>query len=712
MPKIPTFTSQGVPTAEVPSIKTSFQVPLSGAGSAASAFEPVIKTLNDYYVKEQAVIEKTQALELENKASIELEETKARLSKSSDPITSSDLFLQYSKQIRDKYANEAPSSSVKNLFVNNYLSEEKKQLSSVLTKNRENLIQDRVNQSDIKEQRIITSALYSDNQLQKETLYADLGVLYQDLRKDFIIDDDTYLKKVRNIPSTVQKLEFKRDLTSNAVEAAQRIKDINNYPDILGEDRLRLEAEAISDAKPVIKDNTINYLAALETDNPIQIDKKAVKDIMGNQYYSDFVEKETGIIKTKDFKKQIYNSKLGDENKIIESFEIRPESAAFDLKLKQDLINTASQKSRLAKEDPASLVIGYNPVVKNNFNDYQQEQDPTIKDRKFKKYVASVVDAQESIGIYSDNIKVLPKANAVAIVQDYNSRKPQEKIAYLQSLENQYGDNYGRLLTQLSGNELPITAKLVSYFNDENFAIQATSIDNKEERKRLDQFLKDSDKISKDELRKDVATQLSDFQKIIVKSNPFDTEKALKEISDIQEVITYIAANKIFAGKDPSKAVSEATGYITGNFDLKDTYFIPKIYNNKPLVDSQRQHIERKANIIKEQYIDQLDIEPFKSGNEKITNDELNKAIKVQIQKNGMWVNTADGNGIVLAVTLSDGSIGLIENKKGELIKMNFDDSSFKLPTTNIDMSKNILATKQKKEVESLTGVSSTRIRK
>ena len=48
-----------------------------------------------------------------------------------------------------------------------------------------------------------------------------------------------------------------------------------------------------------------------------------------------------------------------------------------------------------------------------------------------------------------------------------------------------------------------------------------------------------------------------------------------------------------------------------------------------------------------------------------------------------MWVNTADGNGIVLAVTLSDGSIGLIENKKGELIKMNFDDSSFKLPTTN-----------------------------
>ena len=701
MPKIPTFTVQGAPTAEATSMKTSFQVPLSGAGSPAGTLEPVIKTLNDYYVKEQAVVDKTKALELENKAAIEVEELKSRMEKYSDPITSSDIFLQQSKIIREKYADEAPSGSVKNLFVNSYLTEERKYLSTVVTKNRENLIQERVNQDELKEKRIITNGLYTDNELQKETLYSDLGVLYQSQRNDLIIDQDTYLKKVRNIPSTVQKLEFKKDLNSNPVETTQRIKNINYYPDILGEDRLKLEAEAISEAKPVVKDNAINYLAALETDNPIQIDKKAVKDIMGNQYYTDFIEKETGIIRTKDFRTKIYNSKIGDETKIIDSFEIRPESAAFDLKLKQDLINTASQKSKLAKEDPASLVIAYNPVVKNNFNDYQQEQDPTIKDRKFKKYVASVVDAQENIGIFSDNIKVIPKANAVAIVQDYNNRKPQEKIAYLQSLENQYGDNYGRLLNQLSENELPVTAKLVSYLNDENFAIQATSVDNKEERKRLDQFLKDSDKISKDELRKNVATELSKFQEVIVKSNPFNTEKALKEVSDMQEVITYIAANKIFAGKDPAKAVKEATGYITENFDIKDTYFIPKIYNNQRLSDSQRQHIETKANIIKEKFIDQLDIAPFKSTDPKITDDELNKSMKIQIQKNGMWVNTADGNGIVLAVTFADGSVGLVENKKGELIKMNFDDSSFKVPTTNL----NIDLAKERKEKKTQTNL-------
>ena len=157
MPKIPTFTSQGTPTAEVPSVKTAFQVPLSGVGSPTATLEPVIKSLNDYYVKEQAVIDKTKALELENKAAIEVEELKSRMEKYSDPVTSSDIFLQQSKIIRDKYADEAQSSSIKNLFVNNYLTEERKYLSTIVTKNRENLIQERVNQDELKEKRIITN---------------------------------------------------------------------------------------------------------------------------------------------------------------------------------------------------------------------------------------------------------------------------------------------------------------------------------------------------------------------------------------------------------------------------------------------------------------------------------------------------------------------------------------------------------------------------
>jgi len=436
MPKIPTFTVQGVPTAESASIKTSFQVPLSGVGSPASALEPVIKTLNDYYAKEQAVVEKTQALELENKASIELEETKARISKSADPITSSDIFLQYSKQIKEKYADQAPSSSVKNLFLNNYLVEEKKQLSSVVIKNRENLIQDRINQADIKEQRILTTGLYSDNQLQKETMYSDLGILYQDLRKDFIIDEDTYQKKIREIPSIVQTLEAKRDMGTDPVGTAIKLNDANNYPDIIGEKRIKLINEANSDARPAVMDGMKNHFALIESGMPSKFDEKSIKPILGQQAYADFKEKESGLIIFKGESAKIFNAKIGTESSIIANYPIRPGSEAFDLEMKQKLINFASKKDEMLKKDPASIVMQFNQNVKEKYSDFTNETDPVIKDRKFQKYIGSVIDAQKLIGVNDEKIKVLPQQDAARIVQDYNNQDVNGKIKYISDFTN------------------------------------------------------------------------------------------------------------------------------------------------------------------------------------------------------------------------------------------------------------------------------------
>jgi hypothetical protein len=691
MPKIPTFVSQGVPTAESSSIKTSFQVPLTGVGSPIATLEPAIKTLNDYYAKEQAVVEKTQALELENKASIELEETKARISKSADPITSSDIFLQYSKQIKEKYADQAPSSSVKNLFLNSYLAEEKKQLSSVVTKNRENLIQDRVNQADIKEQRILTTGLYSDNQLQKETMYSDLGILYQDLRKDFIIDEDTYQKKVRGIPETVQILEAKKDLNTDPVGTALKLNDINNYPDILGEKRIRLINEANSDARPAVTDGIKNHFALIESGMPSKFDEKTIKPILGIQAYTDFKEKESGLIIFKGESTKIFNAKIGTESSIIANYPIRPNSEAFDLEMKQRLINFASKKDEMLKKDPASIVMQFNPDVKEKYSDFTNETDPAIKDRKFQKYIGSVIDAQKIIGVNDEKIKVLPQQDASRIVQDYNNQDVNGKIKYLNDLEKTYGDNYGRLLNQLTEpeNGLPITAEFVSYLGDSNFAKQALSIDTKEERDRLDKYIATTTE-SKKSLQSEIANELTDFRKVVMMGNPFVTSVANKKLSNIQDVLTYVAANKMSRGMDMDTAVKESTSYINDNFVFRDTYFIPRIYNNERLTKTQIEYIDKKANRIKDDNIDKLDLEPFKSNDKKISQDILNKGMKNQIKENGMWINSADGNSLVLAVKFYDGSIGILNNKKGEQIKINFNDTSSKLPNSNenIDFSK------------------------
>ena len=697
MPKIPTFTAQGIPTAEAASIKTSFQVPLTGAGTPAGTFEPVIKSLTDYYTKEQAVVEKTQALELENRASIELEETKARLSKSSDPVGSSNLFLEYSKLIKEKYADQAQSSSVKNLFINNYLADEKKQLSSVLIKNRENLIQDRVNQSDIKEQRIITNGLYSDNPLQKETIYADLGVLYQDLRKDFVIDEDTYQKKVRAIPSAVQTLEAKRDMVRDPVATAIKLNDITNYPDVLGKQRSQLISEANSDARPALTDAMKNHFALIQEGLPSKFDANTIKPILGPQAYADFKEKESGIIIFKEKSAELFNAKIGTESSVLASYPIRPGSEAFDLDMKQKLINFASKKDEMLKKDPASIVMQFNDNVKNKYSDFQNEQDPAIKDVKFKKYIGSVVDAQKILGVNEEKIKVIPQQDAARIVQDYNNQDVNGKINYLNSLEKQYGDNYDKLLNQLSepNNGLPITAKLVSYFGDPNFAKQALSIDSKEERDRLDKYISTTVETKKT-VNQEVADKLVDFRKVVMKANQANTSKANKDLENIQDVITYIAINKMSAGVSKGDAIKQATNYITENFTLKDTYFIPKIYNNDVLTKTQIDHVVNKAENSIKYFIDQMDIEPFKSTNKNISDEMLNKEMKRQIKDNGIWVNSADGSGIVLSVKLADGSVGLVSNKKGEVIKINFDDTSFKIPGTNIDMNTSLQKTEMK----------------
>jgi len=55
-----------------------------------------------------------------------------------------------------------------------------------------------------------------------------------------------------------------------------------------------------------------------------------------------------------------------------------------------------------------------------------------------------------------------------------------------------------------------------------------------------------------------------------------------------------------------------------------------------------------------------------------------------QAKDNGVWINNADGSGIVFAIEFADGSLGLVENEKGELLQINFNDDSYKLPGTDV----------------------------
>ena len=128
-------------------------------------------------------------------------------------------------------------------------------------------------------------------------------------------------------------------------------------------------------------------------------------------------------------------------------------------------------------------------------------------------------------------------------------------------------------------------------------------------------------------------------------------------------------------------------------------YFIPRIYNNDRLSSGQIEFIKKKANVIKERYLNEFNIESFKSENEEVSVDELNESVIDQAKRNGVWLNTADGSGIVFAIKFYDGTFGIVTNKEGKQLKLNFDDDSFLLPHTNV-----IMTMEKEKTIEEETG--------
>ena len=690
MPKIPTFTSTARPTAEAAGVVSNIKVNVNQ--SVAAALRPLGKAAEDYYIKEKTIENKTEALELENKSVLELNDVAQKASslyKNSEQANS--YLMQQSKIIRDKYASQASSGTVKTMFTNSYLLEEQKKIFSVDNAVYKNLVQSRAIESNTKEERILTDSIYGNNELAKAALPTDLSKIYLDDYNDGLIDIDTYEGKVAAIPNTIGYFQVQKDITNDPVQTYVNL-NTGKYEGLTLKTREELKRDAKLEATPILRENITNYLVGLENGIKVNINEPAIKEIFGNKVYQDFKETQANTIRVSSFKSEIFNSKIGNEQKILNSFELNSGNLAQDLEYKQKVKKFISQKAELIKDDAAVLILTHNKLVRNNFDVYNAESDPTIKSQLFTKYINSVVQAQKDMDIDSAFIKVLPQSFAKNVVQDYNKQEPLAKVGYLQSLEAQYGEQYGRVLNQLTENGLPVTAKLASYLNDENFATMATSIDTKEERTRLNDYVKTQTNTTFNDINQEVATEMNDFRKVVMFSNKMNTTKANEELGDIQKVITYIAINSMSAGMDQSKAIKKATNYINNNFEFaggdifgrNDTYFIPKNYNNERLSPKHIEFIEKKAKIIKNKYLQDFNMKTFESPNEEISNTKLNEEMLDQAKDNGVWINNADGSGIVFAIEFGDGSLGLVENEQGELLQINFNDNSYKLPGTDV----------------------------
>ena len=119
MPKIPTFTSELRPTAEVGTVKSNIQIPLSQ--TIGTALAPVTKAVVQHAINEKNLENKSEALSLENKALLELTDVFEEAGRLDNKDQAFNIVQNKSKIIKEKYSNLASNNSVKSTFDNNFL---------------------------------------------------------------------------------------------------------------------------------------------------------------------------------------------------------------------------------------------------------------------------------------------------------------------------------------------------------------------------------------------------------------------------------------------------------------------------------------------------------------------------------------------------------------------------------------------------------------
>ena len=92
MPKIPTFESQGRPTAQVPSVASQFQVPVEKAGSTFGAVAGTLNAASEYYAREQAIKDKTEATKNYLELDLELDKIQKGAIQNIDPSQATETF--------------------------------------------------------------------------------------------------------------------------------------------------------------------------------------------------------------------------------------------------------------------------------------------------------------------------------------------------------------------------------------------------------------------------------------------------------------------------------------------------------------------------------------------------------------------------------------------------------------------------------------------
>ena len=698
MPKIPTFTTQARPTAEVGGVKSNVQVPLSQ--TLGTALAPATKAIVEHRVQEKNFENKTEALKLENEALLQFTDTLERASRLDNKDQAFELVKTESERIKNNFSNQASNKYVKTLFNNNFYGEVQKGIFQVNNRVSTNILQSLDLEVNKKKNKILTDAFITKNPLAIATVKNDLTLLYEESYKGRI-DADEYKALIEGIPSELEIYEVTQNLRKDPRQTYLNLWDNTKYTNISYENREKLIAQAKGLLVPEIRNEWENFTAAALDGKELPFDMAFAKEILEPKVFNGMMEQYSTIKESVSNTKILNSVNQSELKSTLDSIT----KNAFDSmeykdakKMQEYYEKVVDRRNKAMIEDPNNFIINTNPTAEKLFNELQEETIPELQIEKKLALTEFLVAEQKLLGNQDHQIRVMSNQETNDWVNRYKQADAKERIFMLQKLDMEFGEYNSKALLELSSKGLPFTAQLSSFLNNETETTKFLSLDDKEEQERLKRFLADNDSNIND-VRKEVRKQIKDFEDVVVRGNRFDTSAASVKMDKIVETLSYYAANELLANQADSveDAVKTAASLIMGRFEIEESFYVPKIFNGKSVMVNEPTGIIDKADLIKNHYLDQFEAVAFGSDKETDT-QKLNENFRTQARYNGEWRNTADGTGLIYGIVFPDGSFAPLINKNKENLMFKFDDTSKILPGTNIEMDYNLLD-KTRKEI-------------
>jgi len=710
MPKIPTFKTEARITAESASTTTNIQIPLTN--TLAGSLKPLTDAFVRYKTAEKNAENKTEALELENQAVLKLNDATQEASKMKNSDGANTFLMTKSKEIRDEFSSQASNSKVKTLFTNNYLLEEQKKIYSVDNAVHQNLIQSRAIESNAKEERILTDALYSNNELALQTLPADLKKIYDDDFNDGLIDIDSYEEKIADIPNFIQGFKANRDIGKNPRLAYLELikgNDSKLYPDLDIKKRQKLINYAETILKDQLRTQWNNVLAGAVVGKDIFFDMDLAKKVLPPIEVNQMLQSQDIARTTNDNKKILFSAPNKDLSELVEQFSDQAKLKAGEAKgqiISQEYQKAKEIRVKAIQEDSASYVYSHYPELVQLNEEFNNQTNDELKTQLKRQITTKMIEIQTDLGVPITLQRVMTKGEAENFVANYqktaqgNAAKSQ---LLLQSITNNFGDNDSKALQELQEAGLPITASLAMTVFTPLEAQKAFSLDSEEEQTNLKNWGA-SNEMTLTDVKKSIAIN-SDFlelETIIRRNNNIESSVASQQVEEIKNVLAYYAINERFTNAkfDNDSAIESAVNAFTSKFEIEETYFIPRNYDGKPLTSygATVNSVKDKADLIQQEYIEEFGAVAFKSTdpfNQGITEEEMSEKHKRMMRTSGEWRNTADGNGLVFGIVLDGDQFASVVNANNQELRFNFNDGSYNLPGTDIVMDINKLKIKE-----------------